>query len=184
MVWAATYGEACADPAEGRPQGKIGFAPPDPRRPKNLTPIGTELPAKITYVPADDGEGQIRVGEGLFGPVTERMWNYDVGGMNVINKWFSYRKDNPGGKKTSPLDNIHVDTWPMEWITEFNELLTALRRVTELEEQQSELLNKVLAGPILTLNELKKKGAKFPTSDKERKPRYGLDYTATQGTMF
>ncbi|MGW8439212.1 type ISP restriction/modification enzyme [Nocardiopsis sp. NPDC055879] len=184
VVWAATYGEAFADPAEGRPQGKIGFAPADLRRPKNLTPIGTELPAKITYIPADDGEGQIRVGEGLFGPVTERMWNYDVGGMNVINKWFSYRKDNPGGKKTSPLDDIHVDTWPMEWITEFNELLTALRRVTDIEKSQSELLDKALSGPMLTLETLRSKGVKFPEFDKDRKPRFDLNTTATQNSMF
>ncbi|MEU3214046.1 type ISP restriction/modification enzyme [Nocardiopsis alba] len=184
VVWAATYGEAFADQAEGRPQGKIGFALTDPRRPKNLTPIGTDLPAKITYIPADDGEGQIRVGEGLFGPVTERMWNYDVGGMNVINKWFSYRKENPGGKKTSPLDDIHVETWPVEWITEFNELLTALRRVTETEEQQSEVLNKVLSGSILTLETLREKGVKFPESDKDRKPHHSLTSTATQEGMF
>ncbi|MBB6118368.1 type ISP restriction/modification enzyme [Nocardiopsis algeriensis] len=174
VVWSATYGEAFADPKAGRPQGKISFDPTDRRRPKNLSAIAAGLPAKITYIPAEDGEGQIRVGEGLFGPVTERMWNYDVGGTNVINKWFSYRKENPGGKKTSPLDDIHLDAWPMEWITEFNELLTALRRVTELEERQSELLDKVVAGPVLTLDDLKKRGVKIPDSSKDRKPRYNL----------
>ncbi|MFV2195256.1 type ISP restriction/modification enzyme [Nocardiopsis sp. LOL_012] len=184
VVWAATYGEAFADPTAGRPKGKISFDPKDSRRPKNLSQIGAVLPTSITYIPAEDGEGRVRVGEGTFGPVTERMWNYDVGGMNVIKKWFSYRKDNPGGKKTSPLDDIHLDMWPKEWITEFNELLTALRRVTELEASQRELLHKVLSSPTLTLADLIAKKVKFPESDKDRKPRYDLSSTATQEGMF
>ncbi|WP_160050791.1 type ISP restriction/modification enzyme [Nocardiopsis sp. FR4] len=184
VVWAATYGEAFSSHLDGRPKGKIAFDPKDPRRPKNLSSIGSDLPGKITYVPAEDGEGQIKVGQGVFGPVTERMWNYDVSGMNVIGKWFSYRKADPGGKKTSPLDDIHLGSWPKEWITEFNELLTSLRRVTDLEDAQSEILEKVIAGPILTFGELKSKGVKFPQENKDRKPRYDLDSTATQDGMF
>ncbi|MBR8741463.1 type ISP restriction/modification enzyme [Nocardiopsis sp. MG754419] len=184
VVWTATYGEVFDDPANGRPKGKISFDPQDPRRPKNLAAIGSELPGKPIYVPGEEGRGEIKVGQGTFGPVTERMWNYDVGGMNVISKWFSYRKSEPGGKKTSPLDDIHLDTWPKEWITEFNELLTALRRITELENAQRELLNKVLSGPILTLETMKTKEVKFPESDKDRKPRYDLASTATQEGMF
>lgn len=90
------------------------------------------------------------MGQGTFGPVTPRMWAYDVAGTNVLRKWFSYRKANPGGKRTSPLDDIHLAAWPREWITEFNELLTALRRITDLEPAQADLLDRVLAGPLLS----------------------------------
>ncbi|GLU50529.1 type ISP restriction/modification enzyme [Nocardiopsis ansamitocini] len=182
-VWAATYGTAFVDPAAGRPEGRIGFPSGDPRQPRNLSPIGTGLPETVSYAPAPDGQGRVRVGEGEFGPVTERMWSYDVGGMNVIGKWFSYRRAKPGGKKSSPLDEIHVESWPREWITEFNELLTALRRVTELETAQRTLLDEVLAGPLVTLAELRGKGVRFPVSAKDRKPRHSLDSVSQEG-MF
>ncbi|NYI98237.1 hypothetical protein HNR12_004514 [Streptomonospora nanhaiensis] len=174
LVWAATYGEIFADPSQGRPRGKIAFALEDPRRPKNVTPIGVNLPQKLAYLPIGDGIGHVQVGEGEFGPVTDRMWSYEVGGINVIEKWFSYRKSEPGGKKTSPLDDVHVSTWPKEWISEFNELLTLLRRVTDLESVQADLLGKILASPIVAAEELTAAGVKFPQAVKDRKPRYGL----------
>ncbi|TDQ52999.1 type ISP restriction/modification enzyme [Actinorugispora endophytica] len=179
LVWASTYGGAFADPRAGRPEGTIAFAASDPRRPKNLTPLGDGLPDRLAYTEGEDGEGTLHVGRGSFGPVTPRMWAYDVGGMNVIRKWFSYRKANPGGKKTSPLDGIHLDAWPREWITDLNELLTALRRVTDLESEQADLLDRVLSGPLITAGRLAAAGVRFPQAAKDRRPRYGL---ATPGT--
>ena len=146
----------------------------DPRRPRSLTPLGEGLPDKLTYTESPDGEGILHVGQGSFSPVTARMWAYDVSGMNVIKKWFSYRKANPGGKKTSPLDELHLQTWPREWITEFNELLTVLRRVTELEEAQAALLERVLSGPLITASEMAATGVKFPQATRDRKPNYSL----------
>lgn len=186
LIWASTYGEAFSNPQAGRPKGAIVFATTDPRRPKNLTPLGEGLPDRIAYTEGKDGEGTLHVGRSSFGPVTPRMWAYDVGGMNVIRKWFSYRKANPGGKKTSPLDDIHLDTWPREWITELNELLTALRRVTELESEQEDLLDRVLSGPLITSERLATSGVRFPRTAKDRKPRYGLAIPGTkssQGTI-
>ncbi|RNL84270.1 DNA methyltransferase [Halostreptopolyspora alba] len=178
LIWATTYGDAFADPEAGRPTGDITFATTDPRRPKNLTPIGDELPEKLTYHEGENGEGTLHLGHGSFGPVTPRMWNYDVGGMNIIKTWFASRKANPGGKKTSPLDDIHLESWPREWITEFNEVLTALRRVTELEPAQADLLERVLAGPLITREQLTAAGVRFPNSNKDRKPHYDLDTAA------
>lgn len=186
VVWAATYGQACAAPEAGRPEGTIAFAPGDPRRPKNLTPIGKEPPGTITYTESPGG-GTVHVGQGTFGPVTPRMWAYDVAGTNVLRKWFSYRKANPGGKRTSPLDDIHLAAWPREWITEFNELLTALRRITDLEPAQADLLDRVLAGPLLTTKELAAAGVQFPQTSKDRKPRRTLlpgDTGSDQGTLL
>lgn len=174
LVWACTYGEAFADPVAGRSRGDITFDGADARRPKNLTSLGDDLPDKLAYAESPDGEGTLHVGRGSFSPVTARMWAYDVGGMNVIKKWFSYRKASPGGKKTSPLDGLHLRTWPREWITEFNELLTVLRRVTELEETQAALLERVLSGPLITASELVVAGVKFPQTTRDRKPSYSL----------
>lgn len=177
LVWACTYGEAFPDPKAGRPPGDITFDTADPRRPKNLTPLGEGMPDKLSYTEGADGEGTLHVGQGSFGPVTARMWAYDVGGTNVIKKWFSYRKANPGGKKTSPLDELHLESWPREWIVELNELLTVLRRITELEEAQAALLERVLTGPVITRDELVAAGVKFPQTKRDRKPSYSLATT-------
>lgn len=186
VIWAATYGQACADPKAGRPEGSIAFTPDDPRRSKNLTPIGEGLPDKLAYTDRENGEGVLHVGQGTFGPVTPRMWAYKVGGMDVLRKWFSYRKANPGGKKTSPLDDIHLDSWPREWISELNEVLTALRRLTDLEPAQADLLDRILASPILTTKQLTTHGVQFPQGPKDRKPRRGLasvDADSPQGRL-
>jgi hypothetical protein len=43
--------------------------------------------------------------------------------MKVIKKWFGYRKKNPAGRKSSPLDDIHSEEWPAEFTTELLQLL-------------------------------------------------------------
>ncbi|REE97888.1 type ISP restriction/modification enzyme [Thermomonospora umbrina] len=171
LIWAATYGAAAAAPDQGRPAGTTAFPPGDERRVGNLTPIGDRLPEKIVY---EEAARRLHVGAGIFGPVTPRMWEYGVSGMNVIRHWFGYRKANPSGKKTSPLDDTYLDQWPHEWVTELNELLTALRRITDLEPAQAALLDRILNGPIITGAALASAGVRFPTVSKDRKPRYGL----------
>lgn len=57
------------------------------------------LPENITY---DETSQTVYLGTGTFGPVPERVWTYDVGGMKVVKHWFDYRKTNPGGKKSAP----------------------------------------------------------------------------------
>ncbi|WP_262401484.1 type ISP restriction/modification enzyme [Actinomadura sp. CNU-125] len=182
VLWAATRGAAAADPAEGRPADAIAFPPGDDRRVTNLTPIGDRIPAKIAY---DEDDRVVLVGGGTFGPVTSRMWEYTVSGMNVIRHWFGYRKANPGGKKSSPLDDIHIDHWPLEWVTEFNELLTALRRVTDLEPDQAVLLAQIVDGPIITETDLIAAGVKFPRTVKDRRPRSKLtEENAVHGMLI
>jgi Type ISP C-terminal specificity domain/N-6 DNA Methylase len=183
LLWAATYGTAAADPEQGRPAGTITFPQGDDRRVTNLTPVADQLPEMITY---EEATQRLHVGAGTFGPVTPRMWEYEVSGMNVIRHWFGYRKANPSGKKTSPLDDIYTDQWPHEWVTEFNELLTALRRITDLEPDQAALLDRILNGPVITAAELSTAGVKFPATAKDRKPHYGLDQPngGGQGTLI
>lgn len=87
--------------------------------------------------------------------------------------------------QTSPLDDIHIDRWPHEWVTELNELLTALRRVTDLEPEQAVLLDRILDGPTITVAELTASGVQFPKTTKDRKPRYGLaNLSGDQDTLI
>ena len=167
VVWLHTYGEAFAAD-EGRPEGNIRFPKGDPRQPLSLKPVG-EMPEKLDYDPKTQ---VIKLGDGEWGPVRQEVIDYSVGGRNVIKSWFNYRKKSPGGRKSSPLDDIHVESWPSEWTIEFIDLLTVLTRLVELEPRQAELLEKVLAGPIATKADLAAQGVKWPQTSKDRKPRH------------
>lgn len=181
VIWAATYGAAFDDDGAGRPPGNIAYPAGDARRPMMLRPLGTTMPETIQYNPVTQ---ELHVGSAAFGPVPERVWLYDVGGMQVVKKWFSYRKAKPGGKKTSPLDDIHADQWPLEWIREFIELLTALRRLVDLETAQAELLEQVVAARTVTVADLTRAGV-FPVPAHAGKVRRSLGAKdASDGALF
>lgn len=167
IVWLHTYGAAFADSKSDRPPDDIRFAAGDPRQPLSRTPI-TKMPAEKKYI-ADTQT--LRVGDGEWGPVRPEVIDYAVGGRKVLDSWFNYRKKEPTGKRTSPLDDIHVESWPSEWTIELIDLLTVLTRLVELEPAQADLLERILAGPIATKDDLAARGVKWPTTKKDRAPR-------------
>ncbi len=170
VIWLHTYGEAFADDEAGRHHGDVRFPQGDPRQPLALKPV-TEMPETIGY---DADAKVVRLGDGEWGPISQAVYDYAVGGRNVVKSWFNYRKRKPGGRKSSPLDEIHVDSWPKEWTIEFIDLLTVLTRLVELEPAQAKLLEQILAGPIATKDDLAAKGVKWPTDKNDRKPHRAL----------
>ncbi|MFB7877876.1 type ISP restriction/modification enzyme [Nocardia sp. NPDC056064] len=170
LLWASTYGERYIDPKDGRPAGDVLFPPGDPRRLRYDQHIGTEVPSEIHYAELNR---TLYLGAGFVSPVPTEVWNYDVGGMQIVKKWFGYRKANPNSRKTSPLDDLHVDSWPSSWSRELMELLSVLRRLTDLAPVQQELLDRILAGPKVTVADLEQ-AAILPVSDKARRPRRQL----------
>lgn len=173
VIWLHTYAERYVDPAAGREAGNVRSGWPMDAQPKSLEAV-TTMPVKLQY---DDVRGQVVFTDddggrnGAWGPVSREVFDYTVGGMNVIGSWFKYRKKNPGGKKTSPLDDIHVDDWPHEWTLEFTELLTVLTRLVSLEPAQAEVLEQILAGSLVTKDEFAGAGVKWPETRDDRKPR-------------
>ncbi len=178
VIWLHSYGETYA--GTGRPSGAVRYARGDERQPQALTPV-TRMPTDVIY---DADRSIIVLGDGEFGPVREEAWNYDVGGRNVIKSWVNYRKAEPGGKKNSPLDRNHVDEWDPDWTTEFIDLLTVLTRLVELEPEQADLLERVLASPVLGGEALRLAGVRWPSKPTDRKPRYGIPAAATEAPML
>ena len=101
VVWLHTYGESFVDKAEGRERGNVRSNWPQDLQPLYLEPV-KELPIKHFYDTAKHaiyftGENGDR--NGVWGPVDKSVFDYTVGGMNVIGSWFKYRKKNPAARR-------------------------------------------------------------------------------------
>ena len=175
VLWAHTYGHTSTGP--DRPTGTVRYPAGDARQPLALTPI-TAMPADVAYDPA---RSVVLLGDGQFGPVRPEVWNYEVGGKNVLKSWVNYRKADPGGKKTSPLDHVHVETWDADWTSEFIDLLTVLTRLVELEPAQADLLDCILKTPLLTLETLREAGVRWPATSADHKPRHSVHRMPSRG---
>lgn len=169
VIWLHTYGDAFT--GTGRPAADIRLPAGDARQPLSTKAI-TSMPVSFTY---DAARSTLIVGDGEFAPVRPEVAEYTVGGRNVFKSWFDYRKKDPGGKKESPLDHINPTTWDPDWTTEAIDLLTVLTRLVELEPAQADLLNQVLAGDLLTMDDLRMSGTRWPVSKQDRKPRFSVE---------
>ncbi len=172
VVWLHTYGAVAADIAAARPPDVVRYPTGDTRQPRSLTPIRV-MPTAMAYTadPYYPAVGEIRIGDGRFGPVARRVWEHHVGGRNVLGLWFGYRRADPAGRRSSPLDDMTTTVWPADWTREFIDLLTVLTRLAELETAQADLLADVLAGPLLAMEALATQGVHWPTVPKDRRPR-------------
>jgi hypothetical protein len=103
-------------------------------------------------------------------PVRKEVWEYTVGGKQIVRKWFSYRHpDPPHRKRTSPLDDINPHRWTAEFDDELLELLDVLDGCVALEPDQADLLERICTGPIITLDDLEREGV-LPAPSSYRKP--------------
>lgn len=140
LLFLHTYGERFSD----------GQAWPKPIV-KCLKAIpGGELPEKYSY---DLAKKVIFVDTGEFGPVSSEVWEYEVSGLKVVQSWLGYRMRNRKGKKSSPLDDINTNEWSSEYTTELLQLLNLLTRTLEIHSQQAQLLEQVIASPLIPATE-------------------------------
>ncbi len=168
IVWTHTFGAAFADTDAGRPPDDIRYPDADPRRVLNHNAV-TEMPETLSY---DTSTGHVRAGTGEWGPVPEAVFDYTVGGVNTLKSWFKSRKADPGGRKGSPLDDIHPQTWPGDWSVELTDLLSVLKRLVEVQDKQATLLDAITSGPLLSRAWLGEHGVRWPATAADRKPRY------------
>lgn len=56
-----------------------------------------------------------------------------------------------------------------------NRLLTVLTRLTALEPAQAALLARIIAGPLLSADDLHAAGTRWPAMPKDRHPHYSYD---------
>ncbi len=152
LIYLHTYGERFGGPDDDGlvPQG-------DARSTKAVSQ--EEYPAGFEY---DPSTMILRVGDGEFAPVAPEVWEYSVSGLEVVRSWLNYRKREPAGRKSSPLDEIRPERW--EFTEELLELLWVLEATIALGSKGAALLEEVCESDLFTADELP-----VPTP-KERKP--------------
>lgn len=168
-LWLHTFGTRFADDKARPPRPRR--APQAAEPPKMLEPIGTDLPDELTYEPDSQ---RLHIGAGVVAPVAAAVRKYEVSGVNVVDKWFSYRRatrDRPviGDRRQSPLLNMRSDRWLPSYTTELLEMLNVLTLLIELEPAQERLLGDIIAGPKLSTADLTSAGV-LPMSKAARKP--------------
>jgi hypothetical protein len=157
VVWLHCYGERFVDAAVGRPKSP-------PRLPENERPsIPAEgaipgapepLPQTMDY---DSAKRRLVIGKGFVENVTPAMRNYEVSGKTVLDQWFSYRRRDRtkpviGDKRPpSPLEKIQPDGWLAEYTEDLLNLLNVLGRLVALEPRQADLLDRIVAGPLVAV---------------------------------
>jgi len=157
LLWLHTYGQRFVPKGKHpgqMPKGKVRCLKP--------VPGGTAAyPEKYEY---NDATRTLHVGDGEFTPVAPEVYGFEVSGLKVVQSWLGYRKREPKGKKSSPLDDINPDRWPTEFTTELLELLWVLEATLAEYPAQAKLLSAVVKGPCFKAAELP------PVPDAARKP--------------
>ncbi|MDX3672332.1 type ISP restriction/modification enzyme [Streptomyces europaeiscabiei] len=165
VIWAHTFGERFFDEDSGRPQRIVRL--PGDRRPRvtqQIPDAPEDMPAEISYDPTTE---TLRIGQGAVSPVPKAVWDFNVSGVKVLKKWFGYRKRVPGGRKSSPLNEVSASAWTSQYTSELLQLLNVLGLLVELETAQAELLDRVISGSQLTVGDLSEKGL-LPVADSAR----------------
>lgn len=156
IIWLHTFGERFADAPSKRPYGPPQLE--DSRRPKILRSIPTSAPKMPNEIDYNSSSRELIVGGGIIGPVEAAAWNYEVSEMNVLKNWFRARKQEPEGNHSSDLDKITQQTWTADFTTELLQLINVLTLLADLEPKQADILDRVLAGPLISATELEDSG--------------------------
>lgn len=173
VLWASTFGTRCINPDDGRPAGTTTdwWRRTHPEIMYTRVVAPDTLPSTITY---DSEQEHLLIEGGLFTGVTPRMRTYVTGGRNVLDSWLAYRSKQSAGKVTSELDRERPEHWEHDWSRELVEVLAVLRHLTALESQQAELLDRILASPLIDIAELTRRRI-VPAPEHAREARTGPD---------
>lgn len=133
-----------------------------------LKPV-TTLPASTRDIRYDATTKQLIVGDGIIEGVLPEVREFEVAGMNIIDKWLGARTAKGIGraaqKSAKPLDKVRPTEWEDEWNDEVLELLRVLTSTVEAYLEQAKLLASVLDGPMVDSSELP-----APTADERAVP--------------
>lgn len=160
VIWLHSFGTRFVDPSQGRPadiRQRSGIVHP------NYLEAVKGIPDAIGH---DEVENVLTLGTGKFSGVSKEVYEFEVGGVNVLKQWFGYRKQNPTGKVTSELDRIVPDRWEQQWTAHLLEILSALSQLVAIQELQAKVLDDIVAAPLFEMKELSLLGVTWPSDAK------------------
>lgn len=134
---------------------------PGGRRPYVRAP----LPSRPLTLDYDRDEEALLLDEGRISPVPPKAWDFEAGGVRVLEQWFTARVSEP---EPGTLSAIRPATWPQPWTSELLELITVLALLADLEPFQGELTSTI------TATGLREAGV-LPVPDSARRPASVLD---------
>ncbi|MGW0498470.1 type ISP restriction/modification enzyme [Streptomyces sp. NPDC003007] len=135
---------------------------PGGRRPYVRAPLPSR-PATLRY---DRDEEALFLDEGRVSPVPPEAWDFEVGGVHVLEQWFATRVATP---EPGTLAAIRPLTWPQPWTSELLELITVLALLAELRPlEEPEITDPVTATELRTAGVL-------PVPDAARRPASVLE---------
>lgn len=152
-IWYQTYGQRFLQPGQPATVSGVPRLPAD-RMPRNVVEFpstSAEFPNTLEY---DEFSQTLCVGMGVIDQVTPAMRAYNIDGVNILDKWFSYRKADRarpiiGMRRVSALMGIQPDHWLPEYTTDLVDLLNVIGLLVDLEESQAEILTKIISGEIV-----------------------------------
>ena len=134
---------------------------PGGRRPYVRAP----LPSRPRALDYDRDEEALLLDEGRISPVPPKAWDFEAGGVRVLEQWFTARVTEP---EPGTLSAIRPATWPQPWTSELLELITVLALLADLQPFQDE------PTPRITASDLREAGV-LPVPDSARRPASVLD---------
>ncbi|MFI6438251.1 type ISP restriction/modification enzyme [Streptomyces sp. NPDC050759] len=134
---------------------------PGGRRPYVRAP----LPSRPLTLDYDRDEEALLLDEGRISPVPPKAWDFEAGGVRVLEQWFTARVTEP---EPGTLAAIRPATWPQPWTSELLELITVLALLADLQPFQDESTSRI------TARDLREAGV-LPVPDSARKPASVLD---------
>ena len=158
ILYLSTFGKRCAPP-----DVSSGCPRPPEKGPSVETPIPTQAES-LTHDPHTEtltvsGHSKRTAAVGTIANVSADVFAYSTATINVLESWFKYRRHNPGGKKTSPLDNKVPASWQPHYTDDLIDLLNVLALLVAERPAQQTLLDNVLAGAQITRDHLSSAGA-------------------------
>ncbi|MFF1545741.1 type ISP restriction/modification enzyme [Streptomyces sp. NPDC058291] len=141
-----------------------------PRLPGGRRPyVRAPLPARPLTLHYDRDEESLHLDEGRVSPVPPEAWDFETGGVRVLEQWFAARTAPATG--AGPLAAIRPATWQQTWTSELLELITVLTLLAETAARRAELTT---ADPV-TAAELRAAGV-LPVPRWARLPATVLDH--------
>ena len=142
LLWWHTWGERFAPKSNVKlPAGRAS----------EVAPV-TAMPQDLKNCRYDPDTERLTVGTGIFAPVSQEVWDFEVSGLRVLPSWLGYRMKNRKGKKSSELDDIRPTRWTQT--KELLLLLSILEHTVEVTPQAADLLDRIVDGPLIPAADL------------------------------